>query len=121
MWNFCPQLIEDGFIYASVPPLYKITTSKGYQYLKDDAALEKYRKENVGKKYLVNRFKGLGELSPEETEEALLDPENRIIHQVTLQDTEAAKKLFDDLMGAAVTPRKIYIKQHSEEAQYNAE
>ena len=121
IWNFCPQLIEDGFIYASVPPLYKITTSKGYQYLKDDAALEKYRKENIGKKYLVNRFKGLGELSPEETEEALLDPENRIIHKVTLQDTEAAKKLFDDLMGTAVTPRKIYIKQHSEEAQYNAE
>ena len=50
-----------------------------------------------------------------------MDPENRIIHQVTLQDTEAAKKLFDDLMGTAVTPRKIYIKQHSEEAKYNAE
>lgn len=121
IWSFCPQLIEDGFIYAAVPPLYKITTNKGYQYLKDDAALEKYRKENAGKKYLVNRFKGLGELSPEETEETLLDPENRIIHQVTLSDIKATQKLFDDLMGTAIIPRKLYIKEHSEEATYNAE
>lgn len=121
IWSFCPQLIEDGFIYAGVPPLYKITTSKGYQYLKDDAALEKYRKENIGKKYIVNRFKGLGELDVNETEETLADPEKRIIHQVTLQDADTAKKLFDDLMGTAITPRKLYIKEHSEEAKYNAE
>jgi len=121
IWNFCPQLIEDGFIYAGVPPLYKITTSKGYTYLKDDIALEEYQKKNAGKKYTVNRFKGLGELSPEETEETLTDPEQRIIHQVSLSDFDKAKKLFDDLMGTAITPRKAYIKAHSEEATYNAE
>ena len=121
IWNFCPQLIEDGFIYAGVPPLYKITTSKGYQYLKDDKALEEYRKQNVGKKYTINRFKGLGELGPEETEETLTDPEQRIIHQVRINDVNEAKKLFDDLMGTAITPRKAYIKAHSEEAIYNAE
>ena len=121
IWSFCPQLIEDGFIYAGVPPLYKITTSKGYQYLKDDIALDKYRKENFGKKYVVNRFKGLGELDVDETEETLADPEQRIIKQVTISDANAAKKLFDNLMGTAVTPRKIYIKEHSEEATYNAE
>ena len=58
IWNFCPQLIEDGFIYAGVPPLYKITTSKGYKYIKNDEALEEYRKANVGKSYKVNRMKG---------------------------------------------------------------
>jgi DNA gyrase/topoisomerase IV subunit B len=58
IWNFCPQLIEDGYIYAGVPPLYKVTTSKGYKYLKDDKALEEYRKENINKKYEVTRFKG---------------------------------------------------------------
>lgn len=121
IWNFCPQLIEDGFIYAGVPPLYKITTSKGYQYLKNDEALDEYRKNNVGKKYQVNRFKGLGELDVEETEETLANPEQRIIRQVTISDTEKAKKLFDDLMGTAVTPRKDYIKTHSEEAKYNVE
>ena len=57
----------------------------------------------------------------EETEETLLDPENRIINQVTISDAEKAAKLFDDLMGTAVTPRKLYIKEHSKEATYNAE
>ena len=121
IWNFCPQLIEDGFVYAGVPPLYKITTSKGYKYLKNDEALDEYRKNNIGKKYQVNRFKGLGELDVEETEETLANPEQRIIRQVTISDTEKAKKLFDDLMGTAVTPRKDYIKTHSEEAKYNVE
>ncbi len=121
IWNFCPQLIEDGIIYAGVPPLYKITTTKGYKYLKNDEALEQYRKENAGRKYTVNRFKGLGEVSVEETEETLTDPEQRIIRQVTLTDVKAAEKLFDDLMGTAIAPRKEYIKLHSQEAMYNAE
>lgn len=55
----------------------------------------------------------------EETEETLTDPNQRIIRQVTISDADAAKKLFDDLMGSAVTPRKAYIKVHSEEATYN--
>ena len=121
IWNFCPQLIEDGFVYAGVPPLYKITTNKGYKYIKNDEALEEYRKVNSGKSYKVNRMKGLGEMDVEETEETLTDPEQRIIRQVTINDANAARKLFDDLMGTAVTPRKAYIKEHSEEAQYNAE
>ena len=121
IWNFCPQLIEDGIIYAGVPPLYKITTSKGYKYLKNDEALEEYRKANAGKKYTVNRFKGLGEVSVEETEETLTDPEQRLIRQVTVSDAKIADKLFDDLMGTAITPRKEYIKLHSQEATYNAE
>lgn len=58
IWNFCPQLIADGYIYAGVPPLYKIITSKGYKYLKNDEELEKYRIENTGKKYEVKRMKG---------------------------------------------------------------
>lgn len=121
IWNFCPQLISDGIIYAGVPPLYKITTSKGYKYLKNDEALEEYRKANAGKKYTVNRFKGLGEVSVEETEETLTDPEQRLIRQVTISDAKIADKLFDDLMGTAITPRKEYIKLHSQEATYNAE
>jgi len=121
IWNFCPQLIQDGYIYAGVPPLYKVTMAKKYYYLKDDAALEKFKKEHPGKSITVNRFKGLGELDPDETEETLVDPDNRIIRQVTVEDVNAANKLFDDLMGTAVTPRKLYIKQHSQEATYNAE
>lgn len=66
-------------------------------------------------------MKGLGEMDVDETEETLTDPENRILKQVTVNDAAAADKLFDDLMGTAVIPRKDYIKAHSEEARYNAE
>ena len=121
IWNFCPQLIDDGYIYAGVPPLYRITMAKKYIYLKDDTALEEFRAKNKGKNYIIKRFKGLGEMSVEETEETLLDPEVRILNQITVSDVEKATRLFDDLMGTAVVPRKLYIKEHSKEATYNAE
>ncbi len=121
IWNFCPQLIKDGYIYAGVPPLYKVTMAKKYYYLKNDAALEEFRKKNAGRNYTVNRMKGLGEMDVEETEETLTSPEGRIIRQVTVNDIKAADKLFDDLMGTAIAPRKLYIKEHSKEATYNAE
>ena len=118
IWNFCPELIIDGYVYAGVPPLYKITTSKGYKYLKNDEELMLYRQQNAGKKYTVNRLKGLGEMSVEETEETLTDPNNRILHKVTVSDIPAANQLFDDLMGTKIEPRKLFIKAHSKEATY---
>ena len=118
IWSFCPELIKEGYVFAGVPPLYKITTSKGYKYLKNDAALLEYRETNKGKKYTVNRLKGLGEMSVEETEETLTDPNNRDIRQITVEDIESTNKLFDDLMGTAVLPRKAFIKEHSKEATY---
>lgn len=119
IWNFCPELIYDGHVYAGVPPLYKITIGKEYKYLKNDEALEEFRKTHQGRKYTVNRLKGLGEMSEEETEETLTDPDNRIIKQITVEDAAAAGKLFDDLMGTAIIPRKNYIKAHSKEATGN--
>ena len=121
IWNFCPQLIEDGYIYAGMPPLYKIIIGKEYKYIKDDIALEEFRQNNIGKKYTVNRFKGLGEMSVDETEETLTDPDNRIIKQITVEDAAAVDKLFNDLMGTAIVARKDFIKEHSKEATYNAE
>ena len=122
IWNFCPELIKDGYVYAGVPPLYKITIGKEYKYLKNDEELETFRKANAGKKYQVGRMKGLGEMSVEETEETLTDPNNRIIKQITVEDSKATDVLFEQLMGAGVTARKAYIKEHSHEAgTYNAE
>ena len=118
IWTFCPELILDGYVYAGVPPLYKITEGKDtYIYLKNDAELEEYRASHKGKKYLVNRLKGLGEMSPDETS-ILVDPDQRIIKQVTVEDISAANKLFDDLMGTQIIPRKRFIQQHSQEATY---
>ena len=59
IWSFCPELIENGYIYATIPPLYRITYGKdNYLYLQDDAALEQYRNDNIGKNYTVSRMKG---------------------------------------------------------------
>ena len=107
---------------ADVAPLYKITLpgNKGYKYLKNDEELEQYRKTHTGN-YKVNRMKGLGEMDVEETEETLTDPNNRIIKQITVKDSLEANKMFNDLMGTLITPRKEYIKAHSKEATYNVE
>ena len=121
IWNFCPELIKDGYIYAGVPPLYKVTIGKEYKYIKNDEKLEKFKKENPNKNIQVNRMKGLGEMSVEETEQTLTDPDKRIIKQITVEDAAAANKMFEDLMGTAVIGRKLYIKEHSEEAVYNME
>ena len=121
IWNFCPQLIADGYIYAGVPPLYKVTIGKEYKYIKNDEELEEFKKTIGDKKITVNRMKGLGEMSVDETEETLTDPNNRIIKQITVEDAEAADELFNDLMGTGVVARKEFIKAHSEEATYNAE
>ena len=122
IWNFCPDLIYDGYIYAGVPPLYKITLAgnKGYKYLKNDEELEQYRKTHTGN-YQVNRMKGLGEMDVEQIEETLTDPANRIIKQIMIEDIEATDDLFEDLMGTKIEPRKAFIKKHSKEATYNAE
>ena len=121
IWNFCPDLIKDGYVYAGVPPLYKITIGKKYKYLKNDEELEKFRKENKGKKYIVGRMKGLGEMDPDEIEETLIDPDNRIIKQITVEDIESTNVLFEQLMGSGIQARKKFIKEHSKEGgQYNA-
>lgn len=121
IWNFCPDLIKDGYVYAGVPPLYKITIGKEYKYLKNDEELAAFQENNKGKKYTVNRLKGLGEMSVEETEETLIDPNKRIIKQITVEDANATSILFEQLMGTGVQCRKAYVKEHSKEATYNAE
>ena len=88
-----------------------------YIYLKDDAALEEFQAANKGKKYTVNRFKGLGEMDQDETE-ILVNEEQRTLCRITVEDIEKANILFDNLMGTAVTPRKKYIQEHSAEATY---
>ena len=117
IWSFCPELIENGYVYATIPPLYRITYGKdNYLYLQDDAALEQYRNDNVGKNYTVSRMKGLGEMHADELSETLLKSDNRYVKQIQIQDVKIAEKLFDDLMGSAVDPRRKYIEDHAEEA-----
>lgn len=123
VWKICPELITTGHVYAGVPPLYKITEKNGksYKYLKNDAALEEYRAAHKGTTYEVSRLKGLGEMGVEDTEECLTNVETRIVHQVTVEDAQAANRLFTNLMGDNVIYRKQFLKDYAQWSCYNAE
>lgn len=112
IWKFCPELIEKGYIYAAVPPLYRIIQGKKSFYLKDDAALEEYRKTTKSG-YEVRRFKGLGEQNAEELAESTMEPGNRILKQITMEDAQAAALTFTSLMGESATTRKKFIEDNA--------
>ena len=99
-------MIQDGYVYAGVPPLYKVTIGKEYKYIKNDEELEQFKKTLGDKKYTVNRMKGLGEMSVDETEETLINPENRILKQITVNDVTTANQLFNDLMRNCYSSKK---------------
>ena len=104
-------------MYATVPPLFKVTIGKEYFYVKDDAALEKFKKAHSGRKLTINRLKGLGEMAAEELGETILDRDKRTIKQITVEDATKATELFDQLMGASADLRKRYIVEHAGEVE----
>ena len=112
IWKFAPELIEKGYIYAAVPPLYKVTMGTRFQYLKDDAELEAFRKR-TSRNFELGRMKGLGEMDPHEMAETVMNPETRILKQITMEDAEAASKIINQLMGEAVTFRKKFIEENA--------
>ena len=119
-WWLCPELIENGHIYTTMPPLFRITTKKNeYIFLKDQNALEQYKIQHQGEKYLVNRNKGLGEQDAEELAEALLNPETRNIAKLVVDNKNETAKLIEILLGPSVPPRREFLLKHSEEANEN--
>ena len=116
-WWLCPELILNGHIYTTMPPLFRITTNKNkYIYLKDANALDEYKKSHQGEKYQINRNKGLGEQDSDELSEALLNPETRNVAQIIVEDKDKAAKLIDILLGTSVPPRREFLLAHEEEA-----
>ena len=112
IWKFAPQLIEDGYIFAAVPPLYKVTQGTKITYLKDDAALEEFRK-TAKKSFELGRMKGLGEMDPSEMAETVMNPETRTLKQICMEDAEEAAKTFMGLMGESVVYRKKFIEENA--------
>ena len=112
IWKFAPDLLEKGYIYAAVPPLYKITQGTNIQYLKDDAALEKFR-ATVKRSYELGRMKGLGEMDPDEMAETVMNPETRTLKRITMDDATEVAKTFMNLMGESVGPRRKFIEENS--------
>ena len=112
IWKFCPELIEKGYIYAAVPPLYKASIGTKFQYLQDDAALAEFRK-TCKKNFELGRFKGLGEMDAAEMGEAVMSVETRTLKQITMDDIVEVSKTFMNLMGESVGPRKDFIETNA--------
>ncbi len=111
-FRFMRPLVENGHIYFAMPPLYKVYKGKREQYVYDDAGLAAALEE-VGEDAKIQRFKGLGEMNPEQLWETTMNPENRVLARVTLEDAIAADETFTLLMGEKVEPRREFIEQNA--------
>ena len=120
-YRFMPELINQGHVYIATPPLYKVVPKKGEgEYLYDDKALEDYRKKHTSGTFTLQRYKGLGEMDPDQLWETTLNPETRILKQVEIEDARLATEVTAMLMGTDVPPRREFIYTHANEAEIDA-
>ena len=119
-YRFMPELIYNGHVYVSMPPLYLVTPKKKGgepRYLYDDRELMKYQKDHDPSTFDLKRFKGLGEMDPPDLWATTLDPERRVLKQVEIEDARLASEVTEMLMGSEVGPRRQFIYDHAKEAE----
>lgn len=110
------ELVDNGYVYVAVPPLFKATWGKNKQYLFDEAERKEFMKEPPSKNVVIQRFKGLGEMNAEELWETTMNPETRRLKKIAIKDAAHADEVFTTLMGRRVPPRKRFIQTHAKQA-----
>lgn len=115
-YRLLPEVLYRGHVYLATPPLYKIIPKKGNTiYLYSDKELEEYRKDNAGS-FHIQRYKGLGEMNPDQLWETTMNPKTRILRRVIIEDEIKASRTTSNLMGTNVEPRKKFIYERANEA-----
>jgi DNA gyrase subunit B len=116
-FRYMESLITSGHLYLAKPPLYKLATSNSTQYVYTDAERDQALKALGGRKVTIQRFKGLGEMNPDQLWATTMNPETRTMQLVTIEEAAAADRTFDMLMGSAVPPRRKFIQTHAREVE----
>ncbi len=116
-YRYMKPVIEHGYVYIAQPPLYKISKGRETEYLYNDAALEKAM-EKYGSNAGLQRYKGLGEMNPEQLWSTTMDPKSRVMRRITIKDAELADSMFSILMGIDVEERRKFLEEHSKEVKF---
>ena len=114
-FRFMRPLIEGGYVYIAQPPLFKLAKGKDVRYAYNEPEMTQMSAE-MGQGVKINRYKGLGEMNPEQLWETTMNPDNRVIVQISIEDAEKADEAFTILMGDKVEPRRQFIEKNAEYA-----